>query len=124
MRGGTGGVSYLLAKQLRGFGWLTVGLEARDDHGRVINLVETPLKAVRRVLESSWMDQVAANLCHRKACEAIEHIDPELSRVWIKFPLAEQSLLLTQVTGVTYTGLFVSCGRSGSLARLSFVWDG
>ena len=134
LRGGTGGVSYLLAKQLRGFGWLTVGLEARDDHGRVINLVETPLKAVRRVLESSWMDQVAANLCHRKACEAIEHIDPEFSRVWIKFPLAEQSLLLTQVTGVTYTrdclshavGLEVSracplCGMDDSrLHRVKF----
>ena len=103
LRGGTGGVSYLLAKQLRGFGWLTVGLEARDDHGRAIHLVDTPLKAVRRVLESSWLDQVAANLRHRKACEAVEHIDQELSRTWTKFPLAEQSLLLTQVMGVTFT---------------------
>ena len=124
LRGGTGGVSYLLAKQLRGFGWLTVGLEARDDHGRVINLVETPLKAVRRVLESSWMDQVAANLCHRKACEAIEHIDPELSRVWIKFPLAEQSLLLTQVTGVTYTRDCLSHAVGLEVSRACPVWDG
>ena len=122
LRGGTGGVSYLLAKQLRGFGWLTVGLEARDDHGRVINLVETPLKAVRRVLESSWMDQVAANLCHRKACEAIEHIDPELSRVWIKFPLAEQSLLLTQVTGVTYTRDCLSHAVGLEVSRACPLW--
>eukprot|EP00435_Cladocopium_sp_Y103_P013817 s2319_g3.t1 len=91
LRGGTGGVSYLLAKQLRSFGWLT-------------------------------------------ACETVVHIDPELSRTWIKFPLAEQSLLLTQVTGVTYTrdclshavGLDVSracplCGSDDSrLHRVKF----
>eukprot|EP00435_Cladocopium_sp_Y103_P008435 s1164_g2.t1 len=134
VRCGTGGVSYLLAKQLRGLGWLPVGLEARDDYGRVLHLVETPLKTVRRVLESSWLDQVAANLRHRKACEDVQHIDSELSRAWIKFPLAEQSLLLTQLTGVTYTrdclshavGLEVSracplCGMDDSrLHRVKF----
>eukprot|EP00435_Cladocopium_sp_Y103_P053188 s103_g17.t1 len=134
LRSGTGGVSYLLAKQLRGFGWLPVGLEARDDYGRVLHLVETPLKTVTRVLETSWLDQVATNVRHRKACEQVQHIDPELSRTWMKFPLAEQSLLLTQVTGVTYTrdclshavGLEVSracplCGSDDSrLHRVKF----
>ena len=59
--------------------------------------------AVKDVLETSWMDQVAANVAHRKDCSGIEHIDIQLSRTWMKYPLGEQALLLTQVTGVTFT---------------------
>ena len=68
LRCGNGGVSYLLARQLRSLEWLPVGLVVQDDLGRFFHLVETPLKAVRRVLQSSWMDQVARNVSHRKSC--------------------------------------------------------
>ena len=103
LRCGNGGVSYLLARQLRSLEWLPVGLEVQDDLGRFFHLVETPLKAVRRVLESSWMDQVARNVSHRKSCGQVGKLDLGLSRTWMKYPLAEQSLLLVQCTGVTYT---------------------
>ena len=103
LRCGFGGVSHLLAKQLRSFEWMVVGLEAKDDFGRVFHLVETPLKAVKDVLETSWMDQVAANVAHRKDCSEVVHIDIQLSRTWMKYPLGEQALLLTQLTGVTFT---------------------
>ena len=37
LRCGFGGVSYLLAKQLRSVEWMVVGLEARDDFGRMFH---------------------------------------------------------------------------------------
>ena len=46
------------------------------------------------------MDQVAKNMS-RKSCAEACQIDLGLSRTWMKYPLAEQSLL--QCTGVTYT---------------------
>ena len=48
LRCGNGGVSYLLAKQLRSLEWLPLGLEVQDDVGRSFHLVEMPLNAVRR----------------------------------------------------------------------------
>ena len=134
LRCGNGGVSYLLAKQLRSLDWLPQGLEVKDDVGRSFHLVETPLKAVKRVLESSWMEQVGKNVAHRKECGEVSRIDLALSRTWMKYPLAEQSLLLVQCTGVTYTrdglshavGLEVSracplCGQDDSrLHRAKF----
>ena len=114
LRRGYGGVSYLLAKQLRTLEWLVVGLEAKDDFGRSFHLVETPIKAVREVLETSWLDQVAIQVAHRKDCSEVVHLDGHLTRTWKKFPFGEQSLLLTQVTGVTFTrdclSMFVPCG--------------
>ena len=103
LRGGTGGVSYLLAKQMRTLGWLVVGLTAQDDLGRSFHLIVSPLKVIRRVLETSWLDNVAANTRHRKACEHLQSIDAAFSRTWQRYPLEEQALLLTQITGVTYT---------------------
>ena len=55
---------------------------ASDDHGRYFHLVNTPLKAVKRVLESSWLQKVGSNVTHRKDCGEIQVIDAELSKVW------------------------------------------
>lgn len=75
LRCGNGGVPYLWAKQLRSF-----------------HLVETPLKAVRRVLESSWMDQVAKNVSHRKSCsEAATTPMPRLEKWWLRVMLCIRS---------------------------------
>ena len=65
--------------------------------------VNTPLKAVKRVVESSWLQKVGSNLTHRKDCGEIQVIDAELSKVWQRFPLGDRSLLLSQLTGVTFT---------------------
>eukprot|EP00435_Cladocopium_sp_Y103_P020844 s1782_g5.t1 len=103
LRSSTRGVSYLLAKQLRTFEWIVQGLVASDDHGRCFHLVNSPLKAVRRALETSWLQKVGRNVVHRKDCGEIDSIDAELTRVWQRFPLGERSLLLAQITGVTFT---------------------
>ena len=55
---------------------------ASDDHGRYFHLVNTPLKAVKRVLESSWLQKVGSKVTHRKDCGEIQVIDAELSKVW------------------------------------------
>ena len=76
------------------------------------------------------MEQVGKNVAHRKECGEVSRIDLAL----LKYPLTEQSLLLVQCTGVTYTcdclshavGLEVSracplCGQDGSrLHRAKF----
>jgi ribonuclease HI len=103
LRSATRGVSFLLSRQLRSFEWIVQGLVASDDHGRCFHLVNTPLKAVKRVLESSWLQNVGSNLTHRKDCGEIQVIDAELSKVWQRFPLGDRSLLLSQLTGVTFT---------------------
>lgn len=102
LRSATRGVSFLLSK-LRSFEWIVQGLMASDDHGRCFHLVNTPLKAVKRVLETSWLQKVGSNLTHRKDCGEIQVIDAELSKVWQRFPLGDRSLLLSQLTGVTFT---------------------
>ena len=66
-------------------------------------LVDTSLKTVEQVLESSWLQKVGSNVVHRKDCCGIDKIDAELTAVWQKFPLGDRSLLLAQLTGVTFT---------------------
>ena len=81
----------------------------------------------------SWR-LLGCNVVHRKDCSQIEHIDGNLSRTWMKYPAGDQAMLLTQVTGVTFTrdclshavGADVSracplCGRDDS--RLHRVRD-
>lgn len=77
----------------------------------------SPLKAVKAVLETSWLDQVAANIAHRKECAEVKHIDIQLSRTWMKYPLGEQALLLTQVTGVTFTRDCLSHAVGAEISR-------
>ena len=103
LRSATRGVSYLLSKQLRSVEWIVQGLTASDDHGRHFHLVGMRLKTVKRALESSWLQKVGSNVAHRKDCGEIDGIDAELTRVWQRFPLGDRSLLLAQVTGVTFT---------------------
>ena len=103
LRKATRGVSFLLSRQLRSLEWIVQGLVASDDSGRCFHLVDTPLKAVKRVLESSWLQKVGSNLTHRKDCSEVRVIDAELSKVWLKFSSIDRSLLLSQVTGVTFT---------------------
>ena len=55
LRRSHGGVSFLLSKQLRTLEWLVLGLEVRDDFGRCFHVVEAPIKTVRDVLETSWL---------------------------------------------------------------------
>jgi hypothetical protein len=77
----------------------------------------SPLKAVKAVLETSSLDQVAANIAHRKECAEVKHIDIQLSRTWMKYPLGEQALLLTQVTGVTFTRDCLSHAVGAEISR-------
>ena len=65
--------------------------------------MNTPLKAVKRVVESSWLQKVGSNLTHRKDCGEIQVIDAELSKVWQRFPLGDRSLFFSQLTSVTFT---------------------
>ena len=103
LRSATRGVSYLLSKQLRSVEWIVRGVVASHDNGRRFHLVNTPFKAVKRVLESSWLQKVGENVVHRKDCEEIDKIDAELTRVWQRYSLGDRSLLLAQLTGVTFT---------------------
>ena len=82
----------------------------------------SPLKAVKAVLETSSLDQVAANIAHRKECAEVKHIDIQLSRTWMKYPLGEQALLLTQVTGVTFTRDCLSHAVGAEISRAGPFW--
>ena len=79
---GYAGYFFPFSRQLRSFEWIVQGLVASDNHGRCFHLVNTPLKAVKRVLESSWLQKVGSNVTHRKDCGEIQVIDAELSKVW------------------------------------------
>ena len=103
LRSAVGAVSYLLSKQLRTWQWVVQGLWVQDDDGRRFHLVSTSLKAVKRILETTWMEMVGSNIAHRKSCEGVHRIDVDLSKVWTRFPLGDRALLLAQLTGVTYT---------------------
>eukprot|EP00438_Fugacium_kawagutii_P001772 Skav227149 [mRNA] locus=scaffold133:634232:636690:+ [translate_table: standard] len=76
---------------------------SQDRGGRAFNLATSPWSLVHDLLLSTWMDHVAMQLVHRKACSDLQTIDFHASQTWLRYPYREQCLLLVQLTGATFT---------------------
>eukprot|EP00438_Fugacium_kawagutii_P002129 Skav218479 [mRNA] locus=scaffold538:1157248:1162614:- [translate_table: standard] len=100
----------LLLRQLDDHEWVHQGdFIFRDCCDRRFHLLNTPLSHVKWLLSFSWMVHVTGHFAHRLHCDSMDVLDPELSRVWTKYSSGDQGLLLTQLTGVTFT---TDCLRS------------
>eukprot|EP00438_Fugacium_kawagutii_P036116 Skav236835 [mRNA] locus=scaffold1027:49372:59337:+ [translate_table: standard] len=100
----------LLLRQLDDHEWVYQGnFLFRDCCDRTFHLLGTPLSHVKWLLSFSWMVHVTGHFAHRLHCDSMDVLDPELSRVWTKYSSGDQGLLLTQLTGVTFT---TDCLRS------------
>eukprot|EP00438_Fugacium_kawagutii_P000892 Skav223552 [mRNA] locus=scaffold1657:503747:506101:- [translate_table: standard] len=78
------------------------GLRFVDQH-RSFDLVSTPWKHLEWLMANDWMFHVTGCFAHRKFCSQLDTLDLDLCRTWQKFPVKDQGLLLTQLTGATYT---------------------
>eukprot|EP00438_Fugacium_kawagutii_P012734 Skav203739 [mRNA] locus=scaffold68:313387:315716:- [translate_table: standard] len=58
------------------------------------------------------------NFAHRKFCDQLDTLDLDLCRAWLKFPAKDQGLLLTQLTGATYTTDMLSKVSSASVCSV------
>lgn len=97
-------VTALLIQHLDDHLWSYQGeLVFEDCEQRRLHLLHTPIGHVKWLFSFSWMIQVTGHFAHRKHCDQMDILDPELSKVWMRCPVADRGLLLTQLTGVTYT---------------------
>eukprot|EP00438_Fugacium_kawagutii_P016983 Skav202419 [mRNA] locus=scaffold1370:259470:272350:+ [translate_table: standard] len=102
-RGRYRSVTRHLLAQLHEMHWeYDSGLRFVDQH-RSFDLVSTPWKHLEWLMANDWMFHVTGCFAHRKFCTQLDTLDLDLCRTWLKFPVKDQGLLLTQLTGATYT---------------------
>lgn len=84
-----------------------------DPEGRTFHLVLTPLKHIRAMLLSTWSEEVARRVAHRRYLSALETVDWKLSRCYTHLPPSDRKLLRQQRTGAFFTGEFLKHAGGG-----------